>query len=61
MKNKTLANFMIATMASVILVVIFEDSMKVSTQENLYILLGLSYYVFGIWSVIRLKKCEDKK
>ena len=59
MKNKTIGNILLWTVALVLLTAIFETSLDYSTSDNLYGLAGISFFIFGVWGGLRLKNTGE--
>jgi len=56
MTNKTLSNWIIATLALAMFTIVFEGEMEFATSEMLYTVAGVGYYIFGIWAAVRLRR-----
>jgi len=54
MKNKTLGISILMVLGLAVLAGIFETSMRPETSDNIYMVLGLAFFVLGIWTSIRL-------
>lgn len=55
--NKIVAGGIISSLAVATLTGVFSASIDTATVDNLFVLAGLGFFVFGIWaSVILLKK-----
>ena len=57
MKHRKIVGWgLVAALALITIVVVFEYSLAVGTVENLSFLGGLAFWVFGIWAAIILLK-----
>jgi len=56
MKNKTIANWVIASLALAGL-----NAIAFGELDWVYTVAGLGYIVFGIFAIVRLYKLEDNK
>lgn len=58
MKDKTIAQLIIAGVALAIFTGIFSASITSATEDNLYMISGLMMMIFGIWGAVRLWKSD---
>lgn len=59
MKNKTVAQFLVGSVAISILTAIFESSLTYETTESLYMIAGLGMLAFGTYGSIKLYNSKD--
>ncbi len=58
MKNKTIANFLIATLALAFLAAMLETDYY-ALADIIYTIAGMIYLVFGIWASVRRYKLPN--
>jgi len=59
MKNKTIANWIIGTIATAFFIAFFIEPSDYALAETLYTFDGLALFTFGIIAVVRLYKLND--